>query len=138
MNNPTGKRALYQKLGLKPGQKACFLNTPPDYFDTALFLLPDHLDATDELSEAPFDFIQVFCTSESELEDLFPKLTTLIQPKGMIWITWPKKSSAIPTEVDMNLVRASAKELQLAESKICAVDENWTAMKYMLPKDKRK
>lgn len=138
MNNPPIKRALYQKLGLKSGQKACFLNAPPDYFETALSLLPEQLDAYDELSEAPFDFIQLFCTSESELEALFPKLTTLIQPKGMIWITWPKKSSSIPTEVGMHLVRASAQELRLAEAKICAVDENWTAMKFMLPKEMRK
>jgi len=138
MNESPPRRLLYQKLGLKPNMKACFWDSPPDYFDTLLIELPHPLDITDELVEAPFDFIQAFITQDSVLEELFPRLRSSIHPKGAIWISWPKKSAPISADISLQDIRAAARELNLAESKMCSLYATWSAARFTFPKNSPK
>ena len=61
-----------------------------------------------EAIDGRFDFIHFFTRSRSELEEFLPRLDDALQADGMIWISWPKKASKVPTEVDEGLVRATA------------------------------
>lgn len=84
-----------------------------------------------------FDFIHLFTRSRSELERLLPRLDEALRPDGMIWISWPKKASKVPTEVDEGLVRATALGQGLVDVKICAVDQVWSGLKLVIRKEDR-
>lgn len=120
--------SLYKKLGIKPGDKVWFSGNPNGYeselqkagaFQLAPKLGTDH------------DFVHLFTTSRSDLTRSFPKLKSAIKPNGMVWISWPKKSSGIKTDLDENIVRELGLRTGLVDVKVCAVDEVWSGLKFV-------
>jgi hypothetical protein len=55
----------------------------------------------------------------------------------MVWVSWPKKSSAVPTDLSDVVVRDKALPLGLVDIKVCAVDETWSGLKFVIPKAQR-
>jgi hypothetical protein len=60
-----------------------------------------------------------------------------IAPDGMVWVSWPKKSSGVPTDLTDNVVRETALPLGLVDIKVCAIDEIWSGLKFVIPRDQR-
>jgi hypothetical protein len=120
---------LIKKLGLKAGQKAIFLKTPKGY-DKTLGPLPAGLDLNKRFSP-PFDFIHFFCDRRKDLQREFPRLRDGLTTAGMLWVSWPKKSSGVSTDVDEGLVRETGLSAGLVDVKICAVDEIWSGLKFV-------
>src|SRR5690242_15617437 len=89
---------LPKTLGLKSGQHVIVLGAPENYAAT-LGDLPDGLETADSLTGI-FDFIQFFTTERGALEEQFPSLKATLAQDGMLWISWPKKASKIPTDLD--------------------------------------
>ena len=120
---------LVKKLGIKPGQTILILNPPDDYAAT-LGDLPDDVTQAEKLA-GPMDFIQFFTKERAELEDRFDSLKAALKPDGMLWISWPKKASKIPTDLDGNRVREIGLAHGLVDVKVAAVDAIWSGLKFV-------
>jgi hypothetical protein len=122
---------LPKKLGIKDGASAAILNGPPGYAKGL------GVKSASEL-KSDLDFIQFFTKSRAELEKHLPRLRKSIKPDGMIWISWPKKSSKVETDLTEDIIRDTALALKLVDVKVCAVDETWSGLKLVIPvKDRR-
>jgi hypothetical protein len=124
------KTPLAQKLGIKPGFRACFLNAPPNYEKLlgalpALEILPK--------PKPPMDFIQVFFKDRASFEKQLPLLKKTLAPAGMIWVCWLKVASKIPTDLTESHVRGFGLKCGLVDVKVCAVDEVWSGLKFVIP-----
>ena len=124
---------LFKKLGLKDGQKVILKNIPENYFDL-LIEVPDVEEVeVDELA----DFIHIFERDLSQLQILFSEMTSHLKVSGIFWVSWPKKTSGVKTDLNYKVVKEVASKFGMVDVKISAIDEIWTACKYMYPKDKR-
>ena len=125
---------LFKKLGLKDGQKVILRNIPDNYFDL-LIEIPD----VEECEEGELaDFINVFEKNQDALILVLEKLFERMKPNGMIWFSWPKKTSGVLTDLDYHAVKAIALQYGLQDVKVSAIDEVWTACKYIIPLKNRK
>ena len=120
-------RALVEKLGIKPQTRIALLNAPRGYGVT-LRPLPPGLRVTGSL-RGTFPFIQFFTTSRRDLERRFPALFRALAQDGALWISWPKKSSGVDTDLTEDVIRAVALAGGLVDVKVCAVDEVWSGLK---------
>jgi hypothetical protein len=110
---------LSRKLGLKAGFRIALLN------------LPDGVMAAGPRARR-LDFAHVFIERRAELARALPKLIARLKPDGMIWVSWPKRSSGVPTDVTEDGIREMALPLGLVDTKVCAVDETWSALKLVI------
>lgn len=121
---------LEKKLGFKPGLRICILHEPHYY--RALFtawpadwtIIPHPADA---------DLIHYFALHYERFAADLPLLRKAIRPNGMIWISWPKRSSSVKTDLTEDRIRERALQLDLVDVKVCAVDPTWSALKLVIP-----
>lgn len=129
------KRSLIAKLGIKPNFKLIFINSPENYNEllgTIDFPIIENKKLTGE-----FDFIQFFTKSEKELKEKFLILKKYLKTNGMIWISWPKKSSKVAADLDENIIRNLGLQIGLVDIKVCAVSEVWSGLKFVIRKENR-
>jgi len=130
------KKSLVQKLGIKEGFAISIIGAPENYAAT-LGKLPSGLKQTKKL-EGPLDFVQFFCSKRSQLEENFHSLKGALSAGGMLWVSWPKGSSGVPTDLTENMVREIGLKNGLVDVKVCAVDETWSGLKFVYRiKDRR-
>lgn len=119
------KTPLAKKLGIKNGSRVKLLNAPEHYFSLFTDLPADIvLDKKEK-----FNFIHAFVKEKKELLKLIPSLKKEMEEDGMIWISWPKKSSQVESDVDENVVRVAALKNGLVDVKVCAIDDIWSGLK---------
>lgn len=123
------KRSLVEKLGIKPGANIMILNAPEGY-DATLGELPAHVFVASSLGST-LDFIQFFTRKREELEKMFPTLKQALAQDGQLWISWPKKSAKVSTDLDENMIRAIGLQNGLVDVKVIAVDEVWSGLKFV-------
>jgi hypothetical protein len=123
------KRALPEKLGIKRGLKICILNAPAGY-DATLGEIPPETRRL-RSPKGPLDFIHLFTQKRADLEEMFPKLKRELTEAGMLWISWPKGSSKVPTDLNDGVVREIGLKNGLVDIKVCAVDEIWSGLKFV-------
>lgn len=121
---------LVQKIGIKPGHRVVLRNHPPSFMRD-LGKLPEGAAATERLNGAA-DVVVYFTEKRSALERDFPALAAKLQPAGMLWIAWPKKASGRPTDLTENVVRETGLGLGLVDVKVCAIDETWSGLKFVI------
>ncbi|ASP32258.1 DUF3052 family protein [Labrenzia sp. VG12] len=129
-------RPLSAKLGLKPGM-TCWRHNMPEAIAN---LLGDQAPETKPVA-GPLPGLEcahLFVTERSELTDLLRKLRGLLAPDGMIWVSWPKKASKVPTTVTEDVVREICLPMGLVDVKVCAVDTVWSGLKLVIRKELRK
>ncbi len=119
---------LVKKLGIKPGSNIVFVNAPSDYADE-LDLPADA--STNSRSSKPLDFAQLFVRSENELTKKFSQYAKRLNASGMLWVSWPKKSSGVSTDLSENIVRDIGLAAGLVDVKVCAVNEVWSGLKFV-------
>ncbi|MGL4198907.1 MAG: hypothetical protein ACRCSX_14220 [Allorhizobium sp.] len=129
---------LPKKLGLKPELAALFIALPPELG----YLIADLPNASQApsleiLQSANLDYIHVFETERARLEDHALHLKAMLKPSGMLWISWPKKASKVPTTVTEDVLRTVFLPTGLVDVKVCAVTEIWSGLKFMIRKDLR-
>jgi len=120
---------LPKKLGIKDGFRAHFLGLPPDVHRELKSALADCQIVRD--GKAPLEFAMVFTKSKAELVAEFRRIARLLAPAGMLWISWPKKSSGVATDLDDNTVRKIGLAAGLVDVKVCAVTEVWSGLKFV-------
>jgi hypothetical protein len=126
---------LPQKLGIKAGMRVIVMNAPENY-RTLLGKLPDDV----EFSNRPrvgAQFIHLFVTRRNDLEKRLSQLRKTLAADGTLWISWPKKSAGVATDVTEDVIRAVALPLGLVDVKVCAVDQVWSGLKLMIRREAR-
>ena len=126
----SGKPA-YKKLGLKDGFKIKIINEPADYMP--FVGVPESASISVTRPEADLDYVHVFTRAREELEAILPQLKAAIQPAGVIWVSWPKKASRVPTDITEDTIRNLALDIGLVDIKVCAVDKVWSGLKLVIP-----
>jgi hypothetical protein len=87
--------------------------------------------------EAPIDAAHVFVTERAGLEAKFKQLLPLLDRAGMIWVSWPKKASKVPTDITEDVIRDVALPMHLVDVKVCSVDDIWSGLKLVIRKEHR-
>jgi len=127
---------LAKKLGFKEGYRVRIKNAPDDYLNL-VSPRPENVNVSKSIRK-DVDIFHFFTRSSSELKSQLPKLISTIHQNGMIWISWPKKSSGVPSSVTEDTIRSIALPLGLVDVKVCAVDETWSGLKLVIRKELRK
>ena len=127
---------LVKKIGLKEGHKAVFLNEPAG-FRKDLGALPAKVKPAKELNGSA-DVVVAFHQERTGLSSALPKLRAAIEPDGMVWIAWPKKSSSVATDLTEDVVRQLALAAAMVDVKVCAIDETWSGLKRVIRLKDRK
>ena len=124
---------LANKLGLKPGQRAWFFAMP----ESVRAEIGDVGLAETAEVEPSLDMAHIFVTERVELERLLADLRNTIARDGMVWVSWPKKTSKVPTDVTEDTIREVALPMGWVDVKVCAVDEVWSGLKLVIRKELR-
>jgi hypothetical protein len=126
---------LAKKLGIKAGFRIKTFKPPSNY---AALLAPLPEDVTiASTARPPVDLWHLFVRSRKELVAKLPQCREEIKPDGMIWVSWPKKTSGVITDMAEDVVREVAFPLQLVDVKVCAVDETWSGLKLVIRREQR-
>jgi hypothetical protein len=131
----TSGKPVIQKLGIQPGF-CLFIEGAPAAYSDIVGKLPVNATIVPRL-KAPLDIVHVFVTEASGLAGKLRSYRAAIKPDGMIWVSWPKKSSGVATDLTDVVVRDTALPLGLVDIKVCAIDDTWSGLKFVIPKDQR-
>jgi hypothetical protein len=123
---------LSTKLGIKPGHAIHAIDPPPGY-RTLLAPLPDDVTFTPRFSNA-VDVVHVFATTEKALAAALLRIRKQMRPDAVVWVSWPKKTAKVATDVTENVVRAIALPTGLVDVKVCAVNDVWSGLKLVVRK----
>ena len=127
---------LTQKLGIKPGMVVVAIDAPENY-RKLLEPIPSGVNfATRPVGNTRF--VHVFVTRRSELTEQLSILRRKIAEDAAVWVSWPKKSSGVATDITEDVIRAVALPLGFVDVKVCAVNEIWSGLKLMIRKENRK
>ena len=119
---------LPKKLGIKVGFRVRLANAPAEVRAELRSALAECTVAKDG---SAVDFAIIFTKSRVELASEFSRLAKLLAPAGMFWVSWPKKSSGVASELDESLVRGLGLDAGLVDVKVCAVTEVWSGLKFV-------
>jgi hypothetical protein len=118
---------LPKKLGIKAGFRVRLANAPSEVRAELRGALAEcEMKAGDVL-----DFAMIFTKSRTKLAMEFSRTAKLLAPAGMLWVSWPKKSSGVASDLDENLVRGIGLDAGLVDVKVCAVTEVWSGLKFV-------
>jgi hypothetical protein len=126
---------LLQKLGIKPGVEVHLVDPPKGYL-ASLGPLPEGARVVSRQS-AGTDLVHVFASRKADLARALRACRKKLKPTGMIWVSWPKKSAKVATDVTEHTIRELAFPLGLVDVKVCAVDEVWSGLKLVVRKELR-
>jgi hypothetical protein len=119
---------LPRKLGIRPGHRVLLVGAPRGFDlgplpDVALHRRP---------GRSPYDVVLAFVPDVRALDARFPGLAARLRTDGGLWVAWPKRSSGVATDLDENVVRAVGLAAGLVDNKVCAVDEVWSGLRFVL------
>lgn len=123
---------LAKKLGIKAGFRIKTKNAPNNYFELLSPIPADVLISAN--IRANVNLWHLFTASEGELSRTLPIAKRQITQDGMIWVSWPKKSSGVPSQITEDTIRSVALPLRLVDVKVCAVDDIWSGLKLVIRK----
>ena len=127
---------LPQKLGIKPGTIIVAIDAPENY-RKLLGQIPSGVNfATRPVGNTKF--IHLFVKERRVLQTYLQSLRRKIAEDAAVWISWPKKSSGVPTDVTEDVIRAVALPIGFVDIKVCAVDDTWSGLKLMIRRGNRK
>ncbi|MEP7015791.1 MAG: DUF3052 domain-containing protein [Verrucomicrobiota bacterium] len=127
---------LAQKLGIKSDMTVVLINPPANY-RKLLGKIDSGVAFSDRVGNKS-SFVHFFTNKRSDLEKQLNRLRKKIADTGTLWVSWPKKSAGVPTDVTEDVIRAVALPLGFVDVKVCAVDETWSGLKLMIRREQRK
>lgn len=127
-------KPLYQKLGLKPGMR-CVVMTPPEHYDE----LVDGVEGVRfQKSSTSADVVHLFCRRERDLVRRYARALASLADGGMLWVSWPKKTSSLYQDLTEDGVRSVLLPTGWVDVKVCAVDQDWSGLKFLKRKAPKK
>jgi hypothetical protein len=125
---------LAKKLGIKHDFRAALLHVPDDVKTELRYALEKcRIHSFSRQTSKDLDFIFLFAKSRAGLEFELAPAAKALAPAGMLWISWPKKTSGIATDLTENLIRRSGLDAGLVDVKVCAVTDIWSGLKFVIP-----
>lgn len=128
-------KPLAEKLGIKEGFKIVTVNQPGNYLEL-IAPIPQGVTVSSHLADV-VDIIHYFAQSRAGLAGDIEELIPRIKQNGMIWVSWPKKSSRMGTDLTGDGIREITLPLGLVDVKVVAVDETWSGLKLVIRKEHR-
>jgi len=122
---------LPKKLGIKPGAKVLLVEAP-EGFERELEPLPEGTRLVRRAQAGEFDVIVLFVDRAADLKRRLPGLARHLVPTGGLWVGYPKKSSGVATDLSFDDVQREGLDLGLVDNKICAIDEVWTGLRFVI------
>jgi hypothetical protein len=123
---------LPKKLGIREGHQIALLAAPPDFADT-LGELPLGVSVAHGLAgQVPFDVILLFTMRQSDLQKTFMAAAVRLATAGGLWVAWPKKASGFSTDLTEDSVRRVGLASGLVDNKVCAIDETWSGLRFVV------
>ena len=128
MCSPTGYsgKPLWQKLGLKPGMTCLPLDPPVPYAE-----LVEGAEGIDFVRKGPADLVHLFCRTRRGLAAGIEPALAQVAPGGMLWVSWPKKSSSLFQDLTEDGLREIILPTGWVDIKVCAVDADWSGLKFV-------
>jgi hypothetical protein len=128
---------LPRKLGIKEGFRVALAGAP-DSFGPELEPLPDGVHLIRRLrAGAEIDLALLFVTRRSDLARRFQELATHLPPAGALWVAWPKRTSGVATDLTEDVLREVCLPLGWVDTKVCAVTDVWSGLKFVLRRENR-
>ena len=130
---------LAKKLGLKDGHSVGFVGLPDGLAwlaEERAFMNVERVPDADDLTDG-LDVVHQFTDRADVVDHALSVLPGKIKRDGMIWVSWPKKASKVPTDVTEDVIRDWALQGILVDVKVCAVDEIWSGLKLVIRKELR-
>jgi hypothetical protein len=121
---------LAKKLGIKPGFTILLDGAPADYPSKDATLARSLSDRV--------DIIHIFTASADALNAKLHKLRDRMRDDAVVWVSWPKKSSKVPTDITEDVIRDVALPLGFVDIKVCAVDDVWSGLKLVIRRELRR
>jgi len=123
-------KPLVSKLGIQAGFSVCLVGAPEGY-ERLLEPLPPDVRFVRRLSAAT-RMVHVFATRKQVLASALARCRRTLGPTAIVWVSWPKQASGVPSEVNENTVRELALGLGFVDVKVCAVDDTWSGLKLVV------
>jgi hypothetical protein len=127
---------LHKKLGIKSDSRVLLIGMPPGVKAG----LKKELAACTMLKDGAgaLDFVHLFTASKADLQEQFSRYAGQLAPAGILWVSWPKKASGVATDLTEDRIREIGLAAGLVDVKVCAVDETWSGLKFVIPLKDRK
>ena len=128
---------LAKKLGIKEGYSLATFAAPA-HFPELLEPFPAGAVRIEEpADQGPYDVLVVFVQSERELVDRFGRASEMMDPHSGLWVGWPKQSSPLASDLKEGHVRAHGLSTGLVDNKVCAIDSDWSGLRFVIRKENR-
>ena len=114
---------LPRKLGIKDGARVRLAGAPQGFASTLGVV---------ERARGEADVIVLFSHSAGELSRRFPPLRKALHPSGGLWVAWPKKASGVATDLTESVVREYGLKQGLVDNKVCAIDDTWSGLRFVV------
>jgi hypothetical protein len=126
---------LATKLGIKAGHRVTLVHAPAEY-KSWLEPVPEGVRFERRFDDST-DVVHVFSRDRAELGRLLDGYRRTLKPTGIVWVSWPKKSAKVPTDVVEDTIRELALPLGFVDVKVCAVSDVWSGLKLVVRKNLR-
>jgi hypothetical protein len=123
---------LAKKLGIAEGSKVHAAGAPRGY-RALLEPLPNAVRFVASF-DASTDIVHVFTTRRADLAQALAQFRKKLSPDAVVWVSWPKKSAKVPTDVTEDVVREVALPIGFVDVKVCAIDDTWSGLKLVVRK----
>jgi hypothetical protein len=120
-------KPIVEKLGVKPGHRVYVERVP----QSLPLEWPESVTVLRRPPAEPVDMVWAFCLDRRRLDQRLELLIDMTAVAGMLWISWPKKSSGVATDIDENVVRQTGLDAGVVDVKVAAVDDVWSALKFV-------
>jgi hypothetical protein len=127
---------LAKKLGIKSSTKLFVKDGPANYMQL-VSPLPEGVQLVRRLGSET-DIVHIFVTERARLREALRGSLAEMKPDAAIWVSWPKGTSKVQTDITEDTIREVALPMGLVDVKVCAVDDIWSGLKLVLRKENRK
>jgi hypothetical protein len=127
---------LARKLGIQEGGRVFAAEAPRDYLEMVA-PAPEGVQIVPRIDENT-DIIHVFSIDREALTEALRAALKTMRPDATIWVSWPKQSSKVPTDITEDVIRDVALPMGLVDVKVCAVDDVWSGLKLVIRKENRR
>ena len=123
---------LPKKLGIKANHRTACIQAPPSFRETLGELPPGVVLRRGAGGSTAWDVIILFVERRPDLEKRFAELAARLVANGALWVAWPKRASGKPTDLTEGSVREVGLAAGLVDNKVCAIDETWSGLRFVI------